>query len=105
MAIVTVDPPFWFWHQVLANCSNLMIWSDDDICSGLVDRDAMLSETEGAKGTPLALATTIRLCQQVYREYQRQLFHPDGWHMQGMEQVCFNPSVLCNSGLCGWCDW
>jgi hypothetical protein len=78
--------------QVLASCSNVMMWSPEDICLGLADRKAIAVDDASSAGS-IALHTTIRLCQQVYREYQRQLIDPEAWHMGGLEKVRWQHSV------------
>ncbi len=73
--------------EVLARCSNIMIWSDVDLAEGF-DRPG---------GGP-ALAhihmqyhhTILRLMRQVFREYQRQLWEPDG-SASGVETHSWNP--------------
>jgi hypothetical protein len=63
-----------------------MVWSCDDVYKALGSR-GVLTPATSAPATPEALKTALRLAQQVYREYQRQLFDVNGFKMEGMETV------------------
>lgn len=56
-------------RKVLASCSHLMIWNDEDVCRNFTIATNSL-------GDPIS-PDMIRLAHQVYREYQRQLWDPD----------------------------
>ena len=56
-------------RAILANCSNLMIWSDIDV----YEHFTSTASASGASVNELAL----RCAREVYREYQRQLWHPE----------------------------
>ena len=56
-------------RAILANCSNLMIWSDLDVLQHFTSA----AGAGGASVNELAL----RCAREVYREYQRQLWHPE----------------------------
>ena len=56
-------------RAILANCSNLMIWSDIDVFEHF-------TSTLSASGAPVN-ELALRCAREVYREYQRQLWHPD----------------------------
>ena len=51
-------------RHILATGSHLMMWSDDDLISGL-------------SHLPSVNPTTLRLVREVYREYQRPLWDPE----------------------------
>ena len=53
---------------ILANCPNLMMWSDADIFDNF-------TSAEGNGGMPVN-ELTLRCAREVYREYQRQLWDP-----------------------------
>ena len=70
-------------RQVLASCSHLMIWNDEDIYHDFtIARNSL--------GDPIS-SDMIRMGHEVYREYQRQLWDPDcvdvGPSMYGASQA------------------
>ncbi len=74
-----------------------MMWGEEDLCFGLLAKDPALQRAGAGPGplpSSLALQTTVRLCQQVYREYQRQLFDLDGWYLPGIETVGCRDCVI-----------
>ena len=68
--------------QVLATCSNLMVWGEADICW-----DTGVAGLPSAKDNSAAGAMLRRATQRVYREYQRQLFDPTGWRYEDVPTV------------------
>jgi hypothetical protein len=57
-----------------------MIWNDEDVCMGFGDAGGLLpASIATGDATPLALRVVLRAAQRVYREYQRQLFDPEGY--------------------------
>lgn len=76
-------------RQVLSQTSNLMVWSDLEVCANFTDiggleeasQDALKQQHElhtdpEPRAAAASLRTLVRLAHQVYREYQRQLFDP-----------------------------
>ena len=60
--------------EVLARCSNVMIWSDVDLAEGFDQPDGGPAlGAESSSWGPIIL----RLVRSVFREYQRQLWEPD----------------------------
>ncbi len=74
-----------FIMQVLAGCSHLMIWNDEDVCTNFGDVGALSASVDAP--TPVALRILLRVAQSVYREYQRQLFDPNGVTVPGLDDV------------------
>ena len=92
-------------RETLAGCSHLMMWSEDDVGSlagnlhGMAPREAFSTEP-GLLAAPLALKVMLRAAQQVYREYQRQLFDPEGHCIPGLQasvRAAVVVAVLCLS--------
>ena len=78
-----------FVREVLASCSNMMIWSDRDICDGFgvpgLLEMYVKQATQQKSGRVLPeeavkrrLAPLLKVAQQVFREYQHQLIDPEG---------------------------
>ena len=60
--------------EVLASCSNMMIWSDLDLAEGFTwPSGGPALGSENATWGP----TILRLCRRAYRQYQRQLWDPE----------------------------
>lgn len=89
-------------RQVLAGCSHLMIWGDEDVVTNFGDMNGLINLGSGADAgsTPVSLRIMMRVAQSVYREYQRQLFDPTGIKFAGIDRVRPLVSVLAGCAVC-----